>query len=333
MQLLTGLQVGQRVSNGFHKHHRVFLAGDAIHTHSPKVGQGMNVSIQDTFNLGWKLGLVVKGLAKPCILRTYEPERRPVAEGLIDFDTRWSGLFSGRPIKDALNEAGVSMEEFGELFRTGLIWASNIGVEYPPSELVASADEESTLNIKVRSRPDLASKIRIGQRLPSVQVLNHADARPWQFQQLLKSDGCFRLIVFAGDMTKPQQKERIHSFCASLNHDYSFLQRYCMHGLPRCGVPVEILTLHSSKRKDVELCEFPQLLYPFDDENGWQYDKVFADDESYLHGHGHAYEFYGVNPEQGCVVVLRPDQHVALIAGLEDSHILSAYFEGIFVGQ
>jgi phenol 2-monooxygenase len=65
---------------------RVFLAGDAVHTHSPKAGQGMNVSIQDSYNLGWKLASVIKGRAHPKILRTYQQERHAVVKRLIGFD-------------------------------------------------------------------------------------------------------------------------------------------------------------------------------------------------------------------------------------------------------
>jgi len=61
----------------------VFLAGDAAHVHSTTGGQGMNCCMQDAFNLGWKLGLVLKGYAKPELLDTYETERRPVAEQVI----------------------------------------------------------------------------------------------------------------------------------------------------------------------------------------------------------------------------------------------------------
>ncbi|KAI0765037.1 FAD binding domain-containing protein [Fomes fomentarius] len=57
---------------------RVFIAGDAAHVHSPTGGQGLNTSVQDTFNLGWKLALVHKGLASPSLLSTYEIERLPV---------------------------------------------------------------------------------------------------------------------------------------------------------------------------------------------------------------------------------------------------------------
>ncbi|HLQ78327.1 MAG TPA: FAD-dependent monooxygenase [Terriglobia bacterium] len=61
----------------------VFLAGDAAHVHSTTGGQGMNCCMQDAFNLGWKLALVLKNHAKPDLLDTYETERRPVAEQVI----------------------------------------------------------------------------------------------------------------------------------------------------------------------------------------------------------------------------------------------------------
>ncbi len=105
----TAYQIGQRVGTSLSSHERVFLAGDAVHTHSPKAGQGMNVSMQDTYNLCWKIGLVVKKLAKRSILKTYQSGRRHVAQDLIAFNHRFSRLFSGRPAKDAANKAGFSM--------------------------------------------------------------------------------------------------------------------------------------------------------------------------------------------------------------------------------
>jgi NADPH-dependent dioxygenase len=61
----------------------VFLAGDAAHVHSTTGGQGMNCCMQDAFNLGWKLALVLKGYAGSQLLDTYESERRPIAEQVI----------------------------------------------------------------------------------------------------------------------------------------------------------------------------------------------------------------------------------------------------------
>ncbi|PCH36619.1 monooxygenase [Wolfiporia cocos MD-104 SS10] len=62
---------------------RVFVAGDAAHVHSPTGGQGLNSSVQDSFNLGWKLALVEKGLASPSLLDTYTEERLPVVAQML----------------------------------------------------------------------------------------------------------------------------------------------------------------------------------------------------------------------------------------------------------
>jgi 2-polyprenyl-6-methoxyphenol hydroxylase-like FAD-dependent oxidoreductase len=65
------------------RHGNVFLAGDAAHVHSTTGGQGMNCCMQDAFNLGWKLALVLKDYARPSFLDSYETERRPIAEQVI----------------------------------------------------------------------------------------------------------------------------------------------------------------------------------------------------------------------------------------------------------
>lgn len=92
------------------------LTEDAVHTHSPKAGQGMNVSMQDAYNLGWKIGLVCKKILRREILATYELERKQIAQELIDFDHKFSRLFSGKPAKDIMDETGVSMDELSDTF-------------------------------------------------------------------------------------------------------------------------------------------------------------------------------------------------------------------------
>ncbi|MFD8631185.1 FAD-dependent oxidoreductase [Streptomyces sp. NPDC059533] len=67
---------------------RVFLAGDAAHVHSPAGGQGLNTSVQDAYNLGWKLGAVLHGRAPESLLDTYEEERRPIAADMLGLSTR-----------------------------------------------------------------------------------------------------------------------------------------------------------------------------------------------------------------------------------------------------
>ncbi len=106
----------------------------------------MNVSIQDSkynigvesgkfetlltflaYNLGWKIASVVRGLADPSILKTYQSERRRIAQDLIEFDRKFSRLFSGRPAKDILDKEGISIKEFKEAFEKGNMFASGIG--------------------------------------------------------------------------------------------------------------------------------------------------------------------------------------------------------------
>jgi 2-polyprenyl-6-methoxyphenol hydroxylase-like FAD-dependent oxidoreductase len=74
---------------------RVFLAGDTAHIHSTTGGQGLNCCMQDAYNLGWKLGFVVKGLAKPALLDSYESERRPIAEQVIWAASSLHEIFMG----------------------------------------------------------------------------------------------------------------------------------------------------------------------------------------------------------------------------------------------
>ncbi|GGW17366.1 hypothetical protein GCM10018980_08210 [Streptomyces capoamus] len=66
---------------------RVLLAGDAAHVHSPAGGQGLNTSVQDAYNLGWKLDAVLRGAAPETLLDTYEEERRANAAAMLDLTT------------------------------------------------------------------------------------------------------------------------------------------------------------------------------------------------------------------------------------------------------
>jgi 2-polyprenyl-6-methoxyphenol hydroxylase-like FAD-dependent oxidoreductase len=74
---------------------RVFLAGDSAHVHSTTGGQGMNCCMQDSYNLGWKLGLVLRGVAKLELLDTYVAERRPIAEQVIWAASSLHEIFMG----------------------------------------------------------------------------------------------------------------------------------------------------------------------------------------------------------------------------------------------
>ncbi|MCC3772295.1 FAD-dependent monooxygenase, partial [Streptomyces sp. UNOC14_S4] len=81
---------------------RVLLAGDAAHVHSPVGGQGLDTGVQDAYNLGWKLGMVLRHGADPALLDTYESERRPAAAEAIAASTRLYRrvlLAEGEPVR------------------------------------------------------------------------------------------------------------------------------------------------------------------------------------------------------------------------------------------
>ena len=96
---------------------RVFIAGDACHTHSPKAGQGMNVSMQDGFNLGWKLAAVLRGRSAPHLLHTYSAERQAIAKELIDFDREWAKMFA--LVEGARRKRGFDPAEIARAISSG----------------------------------------------------------------------------------------------------------------------------------------------------------------------------------------------------------------------
>lgn len=71
---------------------------------------------------------VVKGTCDRSVLKTYQSERRKIAQDLIDFDHKFSRLFSGRPAKDVMDAEGISMDEFKDAFAKGNMFASGIGM-------------------------------------------------------------------------------------------------------------------------------------------------------------------------------------------------------------
>ncbi|KAJ6009156.1 hypothetical protein N7499_000890 [Penicillium canescens] len=339
----TAYQIGQRVGDQFSLKERVFLAGDAVHTHSPKAGQGMNVSMQDTYNLGWKLAHVVKGYSDPAILKTYQSERRKIAQDLIAFDHRFSRLFSGRPAKDIMDEEGVSMEEFKAAFEKGNEFASGIAVNYGSSIIVAKkgdsvkqgdgTDVSSLDNTTcVISKPQVATKIDVGKRMPSFRVLNQSDARPYHFQELLKSNGRWRIVVFPGQLGLAPNMQRMQKLGARLGSPDSFIHRYTPAHQQIDSV-IEVLTVHAGPRETLELLDLPEAFHPYSETTGWDYWKVFVDDQSYHEGHGQAYANYGIDPIQGASVILRPDQYVSWVGKVDDYEDMERFFSAFMRPQ
>ncbi|KAB8228158.1 putative phenol monooxygenase [Aspergillus alliaceus] len=152
-------QIGQRVSNNFTVKdskgiNRVFIVGDACHTHSPKAGQGMNVSMMDSYNLAWKLAYSINGITPDSaiperpdsLLDTYHVERHTVAQELIEFDRAFSSMFSGKIGSGEDGVEGLTHDQFLKVFSTGNGFTSGCGIEYPENLTVEKISEQDIRN-------------------------------------------------------------------------------------------------------------------------------------------------------------------------------------------
>lgn len=182
--------IGQRLAENFHKDYRVFLTGDACHTHSPKAGQGMNVSLQDGYNLGWKLASVLRGLSPESLLRTYVLERSKTAENLIAFDRVLAKKFAAREERPG---------EFAEYFVKSGRYMAGFTAQYDDSELTDAKG----------SKQELAKGCPVGMRFPSAQVIRFCDCKAMQLQRALQSNGRWRVVIFAGNINKDRHQIRL----------------------------------------------------------------------------------------------------------------------------
>lgn len=128
----SGYHIATRLAERY-RAGRVFLAGDAAHTHSPAGGQGMNTGIQDVINLSWKLASVLHGTGPDSLLDTYEPERRPTAAGVLRFTAQFTALAElSQPtlmsLRDQLIRAAAGIPEVPEYLADTM---SQLTVSYP----------------------------------------------------------------------------------------------------------------------------------------------------------------------------------------------------------
>ncbi|MCV2458983.1 rifampin monooxygenase [Streptomyces sp. ICN988] len=109
---------------------RVLLAGDAAHIHPPTGGQGLNLGVQDAFNLGWKLAARIRGWAPDTLLDTYEAERRPVAGDVLDNTRAQTELMSTEPGPQAVRRLLTELMGIDEVNRRLVEKITAIGIRY-----------------------------------------------------------------------------------------------------------------------------------------------------------------------------------------------------------
>ena len=313
--------VGQRLAPRFTHKNRVFLAGDAVHTHSPTLGQGMNVSMGDAYNLGWKICSVLAGTSRPDILSTYDQERRAVAQDLITLDKRMTDFYSNGPSEDS-----QEYKYFRDRFSA---FTSGVSVTYKDNILIADpADGHVDLHSSgapIRSDQELAKNIRLGQRLPSHKVVCQAEATTILMSDVLPSDGRWRVIVFAGDLQHPSKMQKIHNLGSDLQricNGYSFNSDHSRS-------LIDVLLLHAGDRTKLSILDLPEAFRPWNNTLGWDYWKVLSDDAGSFEPVESAYSKYGIDSRDGCVAIIRPDQHVAYVGPIKDSTAIEEYFSRV----
>jgi phenol 2-monooxygenase len=285
---------------------RVFITGDACHTHSAKAGQGMNVSMQDGFNIAWKLGHVLEGRSPESLLATYSEERQVVAKNLIDFDKEWSTMMAKKPEEFAdpteLENFYVSTAEFPAGFMT----------EYAPSMLVAPADHQH-----------LATGFPVGKRFKSAPVVRVGDTNPVHLGHHATADGRWRIYVFAdqalpsGGTQPASATDRFAEWIA--NSPESPLAATPSDADPDAWFDVKVIYQQAHASLDIGAVPavFKPLVGPF---KLTDYEKVYATDPQ-----ADIFELRGVD-RGGVVVVVRPDQYVANVLPLTATAELGAFF-------
>jgi phenol 2-monooxygenase (NADPH) len=296
---------------------RVFIAGDACHTHSAKAGQGMNVSMADAWNLGWKLGSVLQGTAKPELLHTYSMERRAIAKELIDFDRELSKRFSGRATNS--RDGGgdqVGPEEFQQYFITQGRFTAGVATRYAASMITAET-----------SFQHLAEGFQIGTRFHSAPVVRLADAKPVHLGHVARADGAWRVYIFADRADPAGRKSRARELCEFLASDASPVKRFTPAGAEPDSV-IDVRAIFQQGHRGLAVEKMPPILLPRKGQFGLiDYEKIFCPDPNA----DDIFDLRGVNRETGCVVVARPDQYVAHIVPLRDHEALIDFFARILV--
>jgi phenol 2-monooxygenase len=272
----------------------------------------MNVAIRDGFNLGWKLATVVLGTASPEILRTYSDERQAVAKELIDFDRVFAKMMSMPPRSEAQPD-GIDPDEFQRYFARQGRYTAGTTIQYAPSILVAAPGHQA-----------LAEGLRIGRRFHSAPVIRLADAKPVELGHAIEADGRWRLIVFAGQEDPTDAASSIVGLCDFLDTSPdSPIRRHTPEGDDVDSV-IDVRAVFQQPHRSLALEAMPLFLRPRKGRYGLHdYEKMFCPDPR---PGMDVFDLRDVDRKRGCVVVVRPDQHVANILPVESHSELAAFF-------
>lgn len=306
-------EVGHRVTDRFDevgldpdmdREARVFICGDACHTHSAKAGQGMNVSMQDSWNIGWKLAQVLRGYSSHKLLRTYNAERQQIAQDLIDFDLSWSGRMAGNtPDDECIEDFYVRTAEFPAGFMT----------EYKPSMIISG-----------RARQELATGYPLGKRFKSYEAVRRCDAVPLHIGHQHEADGRWRVYVFA-DAAAPGEDGPVTDFARWwVEAPDSPAVRHTRPG-DDLNTLFDAKVIYRQPHRSYDITDVPAGFRP---KNG----PFQVEDWNQVWSAVTGDSIFGARgiSEDGAIVVVRPDQYVADIQPLTGTAEIAEFFDGVF---
>jgi phenol 2-monooxygenase len=306
-------EVAHRVATGFddvpealvgQQHPRAFIMGDACHTHSAKAGQGMNVSIQDGWNLSWKLAAVLQGRAPESLLGTYASERHVIAQDLINFDKEWSTLMA-RPVDE-----WDDPQDLARWYEKTIEFPMGFMTQYPQNQIVAGTEHQH-----------LAKGFPIGKRFKSAEVIRRADNRWRHLGHLHEADGRWRVYVFA-DAAAPAIAETMTADFAQWWESSADSPRvtYTPHGGDTDAI-FDTKVIYQQDYTEVEPADVPAVFKPIKTPLGLiDVNQIFAS------GHGRDIFRDRDIHREGAIVVVRPDHYVAGIFPLQARDELKAFF-------
>jgi phenol 2-monooxygenase len=273
----------------------------------------MNVSMQDGFNLGWKLGHVLSGLSPASLLSTYSAERQPVAQQLIDFDREWSALMARKP------EEISDPQDLATYYLATAEFPSGFMTQYGPSMIVTDAAHQS-----------LADGFPLGKRFTSAEVVRVCDGNVVHLGHHAKADGRWRIYAFA-DAAAAGEQSALASWAAWLASPDSPVSRFTPAGADVDAV-FDIKAIYQQRFEDVDIARVPHVFLPQTGPLGLtDWEKVYAAAPS-AWSDVDIFDERGLSRD-GVVVVVRPDQYVAAVLPLDATDELAAFFAQSMIPQ
>ena len=295
---------------------RIFLLGEACHTHSMHGCQGMNLGIADAHNITWKLALVLKGIVKSELLDTYKLERRHIANLVNTFDMKFANFYE--------QTEALGIAKFYVVNKQSQSLISGCGHRYPESLLTTNVARTPINQAAVEP-------LTAGKRLHTMTLTRHVDGTTVDLFDEMPSNDRFHLCIFAGKLLSFALFQALSNYLVSPDsplsyfgkNDSSELQSYSYESTRSNKTKdairyLDLYLIHTSSHLDVELDQLPN---PFPK---WA-SRVYED----VRGVEHA--SHGVAEMSGTMALVRPDGYISFVTNLDNCKGLLEFMKGFMV--